>query len=789
MIKLKLFLQQICLTEVGWDDTLSDDLAEKWKTLIEGMRDSIVTRLPRHYLMGVQGNIKSFRLCGFGDASKGAYAGVVYLVIETDMGVTSRIVAAKTRVSPAQTLTIPRLELLAALLLARLIHAIAESLRSEIQLSSLVCYTDSRVALYWIRGVNKSWKLFVQNRVNEIRSLVPESQWRHCAGKSNPADLPSRGMSPAELEKSNLWFSGPDWMADGLPEDEFELDMPQACVAEMKVRSTCCLTVAQEVGVSQVIECENYSNLKRLICVTGNVLCFVNNLKRRSPSSGLQPFVQAETLWIQDVQSVMIQENAFDNLKKQLDLFQDSNRLWRCGGRLELAEIDYGAKHPILLPRNHHFTHLVVLDAHERVMHNGPKETLAELRQKYWIIRGRSLVRYIIHRCVVCRRYEGPAYKAPPPPPLPIFRVKEGPPFTYVGVDFAGPVNLRADMVTGSNGKVWLCLYTCCVVRAVHIDIVFDLSVQSFIRSFKRFTARRGTPIKLVSDNGKTFTSAAKTLKAISENAAVKRLLSGFKIEWQFNIERAAWWGGIFERLIGSMKRCLRKVVGKANLTYDELNTAIIETESVLNSRPISHFSMEDRDEPLTPNHLITGRRLMSLPDGLCYQDIEDDIEITPALLNKRMKHLNKTIDRFWKRWRSEYLLGLREHHRISKGTNKENQVSVGDVVIIHNDSKKRGFWDLGIIEEVLPGKDGLIRGAVVRVCSNGRRATCLRRSICHLYPLEINCQVQPDCVELDSPTVENPTDSSMDQRARPRRAAAALARDRMVAQNLTDSL
>ena len=231
------------------------------------------------------------------------------------------------------------------------------------------------------------------------------------------------------------------------------------------------------------------------------------------------------------------------------------------------------------------------------------------------------------------------------------------------------------------------------------------------------------------------------------------------------------------------MKRCLRKVVGKANLTYDKLNTAIIETESVLNSRPISHFSMEDRDEPLTPNHLITGCRLMSLPDGLSYQDIEDDIEITPALLNKRMKHLNKTIDRFWKRWRSEYLLGLREHHCISKGTNKENQVSVGDVVIVHNDSKKRGFWDLGIM---LPGKDG---GAVVRVCSNGRRATHLRRSICHLYPLEINCQVQPNCVELESPTVENPTDSSMDQRARPRRAAAALARDRMVAQNLTDSL
>ena len=104
------------------------------------------------------------------------------------------------------------------------------------------------------------------------------------------------------------------------------------------------------------------------------------------------------------------------------------------------------------------------------------------------------------------------------------------------------------------NGKVWLCLYTCCVVRAVHVDILFDLSVQSFIRSFNRFAARRGTPRKLVSDNGKTFTAAAKALKAISENEAVSKLISGFKIEWQFNIERAAWWGGLFERLISSVR-------------------------------------------------------------------------------------------------------------------------------------------------------------------------------------------------------------------------------------------
>ena len=321
------------------------------------------------------------------------------------------------------------------------------------------------------------------------------------------------------------------------------------------------------------------------------------------------------------------------------------------------------------------------------------------------------------------------------------------------------------------------------------------MSVQSFIRSFKRFAARRGTQKKLFSDNWKTFTAAAKAFKAISENETVSRLLLGFKIEWQFNIKRAAWWGRLFERLICSVKRCLRKVVGKASLTYDQLNTAIIEVESVLNCRPISHFSTEDHDEPLTPIHLITSPRLMSLQDGLCYQRIDDDMEITPISLNKRLRHLNRIIDNFWTRWRSEYLLGLREHHRVSSKISIESKVSVGDVVIIHKGNHKRGFWDLGTVVEVIPGKDDLIRHAIVKMCSGGKRITHLRRSVRHLYPLEINCNewtCQTSTFE-QSNTDENrnsvittrPNDDTIERR--PRRAGATIARDRIVAQTLSD--
>lgn len=450
IIKMKLFLQEISLAHVRWDEALSNELTQTWKAPVEEMRDNSMVKLSRYYLTGVQEEIRSFRLCGFGDASKRAYAGVVYLLIETNLGITSRIVAAKTRVSPSQALTIPRLELLAALLLARLIHAVMDSLSSVFDLLMPVCYTDSRVTLHWIKGVNKSWKLFVQNRVNEIHKLVPDTQWRHCPGVSNPADLPSRGISIAELENSNLWFNGPAWLVNGITEDELESEMPPECAAEMKLKNddtTCCLTAAQEVGVSQIIDCGSYSDLKRLTRITWKVLHFVNNLKLHSPLSDSQLFVQAEVLWIQDVQSALLQEKGFGELRRQLDLFQDDNGLWRCGGRLKLAKIDYGARHPILLPRDHHFTYLVITNAHNRVMHNGHKETLTELRQKYWIIRGRSLVRSIIHHCVICRRHEGPAYKTPPP--LSVFRVEERPPFTYVGVDFAGPVNVKVDTVTG----------------------------------------------------------------------------------------------------------------------------------------------------------------------------------------------------------------------------------------------------------------------------------------------------------------------------------------------------
>ena len=207
---------------------------------------------------------------------------------------------------------------------------------------------------------------------------------------------------------------------------------------------------------------------------------------------------EAEVLWLVESQSLLITDKNFENWKGQFGLFLDGKGLWRCGGRLGNANLPYTTKHPVMLHRNHYLTTLVIRNAHERVQHNGAKKTLTEVRSKFWIVKGssRSLIRSLIFQCVICQRFEGAAYKPPLPPPLPDFRVREEPPFTHTRLDFTGPLYVKTNGIAQSR-KVWICLFTCCIVRAVHLDIVPDMSIYTsikFNRSLKRFTARRGLP-------------------------------------------------------------------------------------------------------------------------------------------------------------------------------------------------------------------------------------------------------------------------------------------------------
>ena len=295
------------------------------------------------------------------------------------------------------------------------------------------------------------------------------------------------------------------------------------------------------------------------------------------------------------------------------------------------------------------------------------------------------------------------------------------------------------------------------------------------------------------------------------DHPEVKKYMSGINIKWIFNIQRAPWWGGFFERMIQMLKRCLRKLIRQAKFSYEELLTGVAEVEAILNSRPLTYLTTDDIDEPITPSHLISGVRLLSMPDHLCGQDPE---EFTPnssrLIMNKQMKYLSTTLDHFWARWRKEYLLELRESHRKLHKSNPDT-VSVGDVIIVHDDGP-RGFWRLGIIEKLIKGKDSQVRGAVVRVKSGQGVSSFMKRPIQRLFPLEVHHEDQPSAEtetnqELDNDNLgtesipeqgnasseDNPTnitsesvhvtsDSPTESHpTRPRRRAAIDARDKLI--------
>ena len=744
-VLFKLFCKELCEEKVGWDDPLSGRLLEKWNHLSSQLEDPNVITIPRCLLTTLSQPIRSAKLIGFCDASTKAYACVVYLRLESEISTKIQFIAAKSRVAPSTGTTIPRMELLSAVLLSKLISSIRSALESELTLSDSICFTDSKVTLFWIQGITHEWKQFVQNRVVGIRALVSPDCWRHCPGKENPADIPSRGMSASLLANTPLWLNGPEFIhSQNEASEDSTTDissMPDDCQKEIKPRQSVLIAIEDsQPDISTIIDPKRYNSAHRLFRMTSIVLKFIHILRDRvAKASSLTDtpdanyFEQARICWILHYQAELRKNEKYALWKQQLDLFEDDFGILRCGGRLSNSSLTASAHTPIILHRSHLAT-LLIQDAHKRVMHNGVSETLAELRSAYWLPRGRQLIRKLIHHCVVCKRLEGKHCLKNPSPPLPSYRVNRSRPFEATGVDFAGPLYVTS---TSGSTKTWLCLFTCCTTRAVHLEIVPDMMTGSFINCFKRFISRHGVPARMISDNGKTFKSA---------KVIIQRKISS--LVWQFNLERAPWWGGIFERMVKSAKRCMRKAIGRNSLTYDELVTLTTEVEAVLNSRPLTYINSEDVNlEPLTPLHLLVGFRILTTDCTPSEQDHE-------VSMTRRMIHLQRVLNKFWKRWKHEYLCELREHHRTVQGKGRRNNLQKGEVVTIYDEGHPRGLWRLGRIIDFLPSTDQKLRGVTVKVVSKKGQSRILRRPIEHIYPLEVR-----ECEQASETGEDEPSD------------------------------
>ncbi|XP_077985927.1 uncharacterized protein LOC144440430 [Glandiceps talaboti] len=305
-----------------------------------------------------------------------------------------------------------------------------------------------------------------------------------------------------------------------------------------------------------------------------------------------------------------------------------------------------------------------------------------------------------------------------------------------------------------------------------------DLTTETFLHAFRRFAARRSLPRKIMSDNGSTYLSAADRIGKLLNSTPVQNYLANHRIEWSFIPKRAPWFGGFWERLIGLTKTSLGKVLGRTFVSVDELQTVLTEIEATLNDRPLTYLSADPNDlQPLTPSHLLHGRLITPLP---YYTSDEDELN-DPTFgnhenLQRRTEHLAKIHSHFWKRWSHDYLNTLREKDRISGKGALQNQIRMGDVVLVEDKSVPRLRWPLALVEKLNVGNDGLVRSAVIRT-----RTGKTSRPIVKLYPLEINVESENnECTATTSNTDCDTTRTNDNTTTRPVRAAAVKARQRL---------
>ncbi|XP_028395694.1 uncharacterized protein LOC114519723 [Dendronephthya gigantea] len=759
IFQAKLFLQDLCRKKLDWDDVISEEDQKRWKMWLDDLPKLENVVINRCLKPANFGDITSCQVHNFSDASQVGYGAVTYLRLTDNQGnVSCSFVMGKSRLAPLKSITVPRMELSAAVLATRLDKITRQEL--SIPVDESFFWTDSTCVLRYIENDSKRFQTFVANRVAAIRDSSSPSQWNHVATQLNPADEASRGVPADEMQR---WIHGPEFLSQpmdswprrpadigGVPSDDPEIK------ESAKVYAT---TTTSEHWISKKFErVSSWNKLKRVVAWALRYKSILRERTKDKPMDDLLPEINrtvVKTIRPMSVSEIneaereilrLVQRESYHDeltsatyteqpnshgrsksIKKSSSVYKLDpmlvNGLLCVGGRLQQAPIDDEAKHPIILPKKHHIVTLIVRHFHALSGHSGTEHTLSLIRRRYWIVKGRSSVRSILSLCFDCKRRQAPVQQQKMAS-LPVDRVTPSqPPFTCVGVDCFGPFVVRRGR---SVVKRYGVLFTCLAIRAVHVEVAHSLDTASFINALRRFIARRGTPKEMRSDNGGNFIGGEKELReAISEwnQTQVHEFLLQRDIKWTFNPPASSHFGGVWERCIRTVRKVLNALLKEQVLDDEGLATLMCEVESVINGRPITKLSDDPRDlSPLTPNHLLLLRSGPVVPPG---SFVKND-----KYGQRRWRQVQYLADIFWRRWTREYLPMLQERQVWNKTW---QNIAVDDVVLVVDEKTPRGSWPLGRVLEVHSNrKDGLVRSLKVKTGT-----TVLTRAICKIVLLE----------------------------------------------------
>ncbi|XP_055590387.1 uncharacterized protein LOC129742510 [Uranotaenia lowii] len=546
---------------MSWDDELPMAIANEWKEVKNNLNQLEKIRIPRY-----TGEMcDKVQLHGFSDASEQAYAAVVYLrVLDAAGHARVTLMAAKSRVAPIKQISLPRLELNGALLLAELMAKVTTALAYPEP--ETWAWTDSTIVLNWLSAHPRKWNTFVANRTSAILETLPRSCWNHVKSKDNPADCLSRGLSPAEFIDHPLWFRGPQWLSEDSASwvlsapPTLEGDLPEA----KPVKSLHLVAIHHRDNYDVEEELLERRSSFTLIVRT---LAYMNRWAHHSVSKDERHGGELTPVELQAATSQLcraIQNDVFGpeikRLRKGKSIkpkhilaplypFLDKFGTMRVGGRLQHSNQPYDVKHPIILPQNHRGTELLVRELHLRNLHAGPTLLTSVAYQKYWIVGCQTVVRRIVQGCIRCVRLKGKTANQLMGN-LPPSRVLATRPFSHVGVDYAGPIKLKALCVRGVKiTKGYIAVFVCLSTRAVHVEGASDLSTNTFLSTLKRFISRRGYPVEICSDQGTNFVGADRALREFldhlqSNSKDVSKFLSNIGIKWSLTRHPPHIWEG-----------------------------------------------------------------------------------------------------------------------------------------------------------------------------------------------------------------------------------------------------
>ena len=745
----KILLQQVWLTGLDWDEPLPIELSQKISKWALNLKELSKIQVPR--CLQKKEELKEVSIHVFNDASEEAYGSVVYQRTAYLSGnISVRMVLSKSRVAPLQATSIPRLELMSAVLGKKLAKKIIKAY--SLKMGAVTFWCDNMNVLWWIRGMSRRFKSFVANRVGDIQSATDPSQWRYISTTDNPSDLVTRGASIDKFCKNELWIHGPAFLHQSeeyWPEKKF-VDPPKSLpetkrkVAWKETEYT--LLVTPSKTYIWHLDPKKYSSWTKLVRVNAWIERFIHNClqpqeERDTKDLSMEEIKDSQMQLIKKLQQdefieeykCLLKKREVQTNSKIISLYPklDENGIIRSSGRLENAEyLDYDTKYPIILPRGAWITKLIVRDYHDKGQHvSGTNQTLAKLSTKFWIIRAREEIREYENQCYECKRRKARCTNQLMAP-LPAIRLKEPlQAFARASVDFGGPF-ITIQGRGRKRVKRYLCLFTCLLSRAVHLEIAYSLDTDSFLNAFYRMTSRRGLPQEMMSDNGTNFVGAQAELQDLVkrlDQEKIKNSLANKGIKWHFNPPSGPHFGGVHETMIKAAKKAIYSILGNADINDEELMTAFVGAEDLINSRPLTYQSANIKDDlPLTPNHFLHGR--------IGGEFAPENVDETSYNMKKRWRRIQELEKHFWKRWITEWLPELNKRRKWLKG---KRDLKIGDVVMVLSPNIGRGKWQIGRVTETYPGKDNHVR--VVKVKVNDTEYV---RPISKLSPLECDIDI-----------------------------------------------